>query len=376
MDEAKNFMLGMMQTLKERIGNPLIGAFAAAWFVWNFKIVLVIVGKGPWDAKIKYIYTDLMKDWTDWAVHGYLIPLIVAGLWIFLLPPAFRWVTVWHERQLNQNRKAIYGVTEQRVLTEDEAVILRTHILEEKTKLLDEKEKFSKSLTEYALKIENLNSQIQTISSEKKKSEENNTALSNQILVSNSELSSLKESIKPKISHLDFSTANLPIEGLHAELLAIGFNLETRGFSRNNQFVTLDDRFNYWPLITKGELTFRGQRLLPDRTYIDESCAAIIIIFHALTKNRHVKTIPTTELLTECTLIDLPNIVSSFDHLISISLISYTDNDINFNQTSSSAKIAHQLIQIGFRLNEARISKSLKLKKLMEELLEEKAETA
>ncbi|CAM4267660.1 hypothetical protein COAQ111491_14155 [Comamonas aquatilis] len=376
MDEAKNFMLGMMQTLKERIGNPFVGAFAAAWLVWNFKIVLVVLGKGPWEAKIKYIYKDLMPDRIDWFFHGYLIPGAVAAIWIFLLPPLFRKITVWHEKQINLNREAIYGVTEQKVLTNEEAVSLRTHILEEKTKLLDQKEKFSKSLTDHALEIQNLNSQIQNLSSEKQAAEKDKNELNNRIVESRTELNSLKESIKPKISHLDFSTVNLSNDGLHEELLSIGFNLEIRAFSRNDQFITIDKKYNYWPLIANGSLSFRGQYLLPDRTFIDESCATIIVIIHALTRKLHKKIIPISELITECTLIELPNILSSFDHLISVNLISYTDNESDFYQTSSSARIAHQFIQIGFRLNEARTSNSPKLKKLFDELLEEKAETA
>ncbi|MDI9853610.1 hypothetical protein [Comamonas sp. 17RB] len=166
MDDAKNLMLSMMNTLKERIGNPLIGAFATAWVVWNFKIVLVIFSKGDggWKAKNDYIFKDLMQDWSDWLLHGYVVPLGIACIWIFALPPILRKISCWHEKQNNLTREKLFEATQEKVLSKADEQALREHILAERLKIIENRERDAKALQgliEDNSKISNSNIELQ-----------------------------------------------------------------------------------------------------------------------------------------------------------------------------------------------------------------------
>ena len=141
MDEAKTFLLGVMQTARERFGNPLISAFAIAWAIWNFRLLLVLIGNGEggWQAKITYIDTRLMPHWWNWAWHGFLVPAISALAWIYLLPPLLRKVASDHEKHQNQTRDAIFAATESRTLSADEALTLRSVMVKQRAEWHTEK---------------------------------------------------------------------------------------------------------------------------------------------------------------------------------------------------------------------------------------------
>lgn len=157
MDDAKQFLLSTMQTLKERFGNPFIGAFVTAWCTWNIRILLVVFGSGKdWEAKIKYIFDYLMPKWTDWAIHGYIIPGCIALAWIYIFPYILHPIALFHEKKLNANRKNMYEASEKRVLTQEDADALRSHIIDQRSKIQQEREKILKTEEEHVKSIAEL----------------------------------------------------------------------------------------------------------------------------------------------------------------------------------------------------------------------------
>lgn len=163
MDDAKAFMLGLMQTARERFGNPLIGAFAIAWALWNFRIILILVGSGDggWKAKIEHIDTKLMPHWYDWAIHCYLVPAVFAIVWIYVLPPILRKVAAHHEKNISRNREAIFSVTETRLLSTEEAMHMRQVILKQRAEWLAEKYTHSQALETYAKQFKESSQEIE-----------------------------------------------------------------------------------------------------------------------------------------------------------------------------------------------------------------------
>lgn len=164
MDDAKNFVLGIFQTVKERFGNPLISAYALAWAVWNFRLLMVVMGDGDggWRAKINYIDTQLMPRWQDWAVHGGFIPLAIALAWIYALPPILRRVAAHHERAANKTRSAIYQVTETRTLSAEDALEMRVVMLKKHAEWIAEKATTMQSLETYERATEALTAELES----------------------------------------------------------------------------------------------------------------------------------------------------------------------------------------------------------------------
>lgn len=169
MDEAKQFLAGLMKALQDRLGNPFVGAFVIAWTIWNFRLVLVLVGSsdaGGWQAKIQYIDTKLMVSWRDWAIHGYLVPAIGALLWIFVLPPVLARIAAKHERNRSFQKSLVYNATSERVLSIEEAAALRQHVIEQRGKLLNERERRTKALEDLVMENNEQLSRISALSSE------------------------------------------------------------------------------------------------------------------------------------------------------------------------------------------------------------------
>jgi len=101
MEDAKDFVASMLKTVRDRLGNPLVSAFAIAWLIWNFRVVLVLVGTGDggWRAKIDYLDKTLMVPSYMWGIHGLAVPLLFAVVWIFALPKLLRSVAIFHAHQ-------------------------------------------------------------------------------------------------------------------------------------------------------------------------------------------------------------------------------------------------------------------------------------
>lgn len=166
MDDAKGFLQGMLETVRDRLGNPLVSAFACAWAVWNFRLLLVLIGdgEGGWLAKLKYIDERLMPNRLDWLVHGYLVPLAAALVWIYLLPPILRRVAAHHEKSRNAAVDAVYSATSTRTLSEDEALKLRVLVLQQRAEWLSEKSSVSASLQNLTEQNEIQRTQIASLS--------------------------------------------------------------------------------------------------------------------------------------------------------------------------------------------------------------------
>lgn len=168
MDDAKNFVLGIFQTVKERFGNPLISAFVIAWVVWNFRLLLVLIGSGDggWQAKITYIDTKLMVHWWHWVVHGTLVPLVAALLWIYVLPPLLRRVAAHHEKHTNLTREALFQISGTRTLSEEEASEMRSVMLRQRAEWRRDKLETKQSLEDYERTISEKLAQVETLENE------------------------------------------------------------------------------------------------------------------------------------------------------------------------------------------------------------------
>jgi len=163
MDDAKNFVLGIFQTVKDRFGNPLVSAFVVSWAIWNFRLLLVLLGSGDggWQTKITYIDKQLMPEWVDWGIHGFLIPIAFALLWIYILPPALRTVAAYHESSQNKTREAIFTATEARTLSAEEALNLRQVMVKQRAEWQSEKAEIVQSLENFVKKLESANEGLQ-----------------------------------------------------------------------------------------------------------------------------------------------------------------------------------------------------------------------
>lgn len=234
MDDAKNFLLGLMQTARERFGNPLISAFAISWIIWNFRLVLIFFGNGDggWQGKITYIDTKLMPHWRDWLIHGIAIPLASSLFWIYVLPPLLRRIASDHEKNQNLNREAIFTITEARTLSSEEAFRLREVMIKQRAEWQAEKAETLQSLENYSNKQEITLKELD----EAKKT----------IDIQTKEIEELKKQIEklnapPPRKQFDFHQKTT-----EEKARALGLKIKYKN-SENPDLVTFDNKSISWP---------------------------------------------------------------------------------------------------------------------------------
>ena len=225
MDDAKNFVLGIFQTGRERFGNPLVSAFAIAWAIWNFRLLLVLVGDGGWRDKIVYIDTKLMTEWWHWLLHGTTIPLAAALFWIYVLPPALRKIATDHEKMSNLNREALFQVAETRTLSVQEALEMRAIMIKQRAEWQQEK-------AETAQSLENLQKAGE-------KREATIAALKNELEEAQAEITKLKA--PPPREKFDYHKQDTGVKAHH-----FGIRL-TQPSHASTPLVLYDDQPVLWP---------------------------------------------------------------------------------------------------------------------------------
>jgi hypothetical protein len=154
-DTIKEIVGSFFGSIRERLGHPLIGAFIIAWAVWNFRVLLVLVGDGDggWLAKINYLDKQLMVPAWMWVVHGLLVPLAFALVWILVLPPILRWFAVCHLRQVVKTKEAVLAIQDQSPMKGVEVADLRARMRKERQQWEEERAQLLKVIDEQVLEV-------------------------------------------------------------------------------------------------------------------------------------------------------------------------------------------------------------------------------
>lgn len=130
METVKEFFEAIKGQLAERLANPFTGAFCIAWVIWNFRLLMVFVGKGTYQEKFAYIDLTLYPDWRYWAVRGVVIPAATAVAYLWAYPRATRWLAEDHRKQQTQSNNLMKAAEGEILLSVEESRDLRTRFAE------------------------------------------------------------------------------------------------------------------------------------------------------------------------------------------------------------------------------------------------------
>jgi hypothetical protein len=118
------------ETLAERLASPLLGGFAAAWCLWNYKFLVVLFSAAGVSQTFKLIETIAFPDTWSLVMRGTLYPLASALLYVFVYPYPARFVyafTLKRQREVNQIKRQI---EEETLLTLEQSRTLRAEYFE------------------------------------------------------------------------------------------------------------------------------------------------------------------------------------------------------------------------------------------------------
>jgi hypothetical protein len=80
------FMSELLATVKERMKSKLISSFVIAWLVYNYQLVLVIVGDGGFSEKLYFITNEMKFDGFSLLSPNFLCPVAIALVYIWIVP--------------------------------------------------------------------------------------------------------------------------------------------------------------------------------------------------------------------------------------------------------------------------------------------------
>lgn len=128
MKNLQDLFNDVANSVKNKFSNPLVNAFLFSWMTWNYKFLLVVfLDGGLWPEKIYYIENFIFNGYKG-VILGFILPLITALLWIYVLPPLFTRVSVWHVRQNNVNDYLVNKASREKILTQSDNLNLRRSI--------------------------------------------------------------------------------------------------------------------------------------------------------------------------------------------------------------------------------------------------------
>jgi DNA-binding MarR family transcriptional regulator len=123
-------MNDMMDSIKahlyDRVASPLLGAYALAWSVWNYRVIVILLSSQSPSWKFLMIeqrfslpFLDQYISIAGGAIHGLIIPAVLAALYIYAYPAIARPV---YEHSLEKQRelKAIKQAQEAQILLSPE----------------------------------------------------------------------------------------------------------------------------------------------------------------------------------------------------------------------------------------------------------------
>lgn len=154
MDTLRDLLTSAKTQLRDRLSNPIYGSFVLAWSILNFRLLLVLFGDGKWAEKISYIDTKLYPRWSDWAVYGYVIPLMAALLYVLVSPFANRAITKFLRLQHKATATMLLEIEGEIPISKPEAELLRKGLLAERQLRIAQQQEASATQAELSRQID------------------------------------------------------------------------------------------------------------------------------------------------------------------------------------------------------------------------------
>lgn len=133
----------VIDSITKRLGNPFLVSFALSWLVSNWKAVLVAMSTDHYLVKIAYLEKVLYGPDTNPQMRLFWIPLLAAGVYVFILPLAATIATAVGGLYDNLNEWVKSKVLRLRVLTLKQSQTLQAEMEATFNKLSDENQLLS-----------------------------------------------------------------------------------------------------------------------------------------------------------------------------------------------------------------------------------------
>lgn len=118
------------ETIAERLASPLLGGFAVAWCLWNYKFLVILFSAAGVSQTFKLIETIAFPDAWVLAMRGTFYPLASALFYVFAYPYPARFVYAFTLKQQREVNKIKRQIEEETLLTLEQSRSLRAEYVQ------------------------------------------------------------------------------------------------------------------------------------------------------------------------------------------------------------------------------------------------------
>jgi DNA-binding transcriptional ArsR family regulator len=106
--------------LADRLANPFTGAFAIAWAICNFRLLVVLFWLEPYRDKFSYIDTTLYPDFRYWLLRAVVVPAVLAFAYLLLYPRITTKAATEYRRLQSRANNEMRAAQGDALMTQDE----------------------------------------------------------------------------------------------------------------------------------------------------------------------------------------------------------------------------------------------------------------
>lgn len=115
MDTIRDLLASINAQLRERMANPLAGAFALSWAVANFRLFVILLGDGKFQEKllaINQLFGGMSPD--EQFLRWFVLPTVAAIAYVYVYPFISRAVMQFHRKSQNELKALAMQLDEER----------------------------------------------------------------------------------------------------------------------------------------------------------------------------------------------------------------------------------------------------------------------
>lgn len=134
------------ESIVERLSSPLIGSFALAWCLWNYKFLVILFSNAGVTQTFHLIESIAFPDATTIVFRGVLFPIATAMSYVFLYPyPALKVYEFTLQRQRASN-KVRQQIEDETPLTVEESRAIRAKAITREKELEETIDRLNKEI--------------------------------------------------------------------------------------------------------------------------------------------------------------------------------------------------------------------------------------
>lgn len=181
--------------ITDKVSSPFLPAYTLSWSVFNYKFFIYLFSNVEPRRKISGISNVLQHGYLPGYCEAFIVPLIMAGAYVFGYPYVARWVMIYSENQKKKTKQKFINITEDSPRTAKEFHDLHDFYRKRTSELIEEASRLETRLDTYKNANRELELQIREKLKEETTIKEEKRRVSAELLSRETDISTLRAKV-------------------------------------------------------------------------------------------------------------------------------------------------------------------------------------